>query len=295
MNALRALLLDPNENRPRSGWRLMAHIFLLVVLTSLLGMVFAAMAQSSPIFAFLGDSTFVAFVAVTASVWLARRWYDKRSFRSLGLEGGPTASRDLLAGIALGAVLMAVIFLVELAAGWLHFDGLAWGSANSVAGIGYWAAVFIMVGWYEELLTRGYWLQNLRDGLGLVPAVILSSVIFGLAHGANPNLSVIAVLVIVAAGVFFAFAYLRTGQLWLPIGIHIGWNFFEGPVFGFPVSGIQTGRLLHTTNVGPDLFTGGIFGPEAGLLGLAAVLLGILLVHLYSRRFPSAPQPAERR
>lgn len=294
MNTLRALLLEPNENRPRSGWRLMAHFFLLVVLTSLLGMVFAALAQISLLFSFLGDSTFVAFVAVSASVWLARRWYDKRSFRSLGLDGGPAASRDLLAGIALGAVLMAAIFLVELAAGWLHFDGPAQGSASSVASIGYWAAIFIMVGWYEELLTRGYWLQNLRDGLGLLPAVVLSSAIFGLAHGANPNVSVIAVLVIVAAGVFFAFAYLRTGQLWLPIGIHIGWNFFEGPVFGFPVSGIQTERLLQTTHVGPELFTGGAFGPEAGLLGLVAVLLGIVLVHLYSRRF-SAAQPAERR
>lgn len=287
MNALRSLLLDPNENRPRSGWRLMAHFFLLLILISLCTLTFVSLAQLSPVLAFLGDSTFIGFVATTLSIWLARRWYDKRSFASLGVEATPAASRDLLAGIAIGGLLMAGIFGAEWSLGWLQLAGAAEpsGASGLAASIGYWAAIFIMVGWYEELLTRGYWLQNLRDGLGLIPAIVISSAVFGLLHAANPNANVIAVLVIVAAGVFFAFAYVRSGQLWLPIGIHIGWNFFEGPVFGFPVSGIETARLLAHQVTGPELFTGGAFGPEAGLLGLAAIALGMGLVHLYARRF----------
>jgi membrane protease YdiL (CAAX protease family) len=284
MNSLRTLLLDPNENRPRSGWRLMAQTLLLLILTPLCAILLIPIGQLTPILAFMQDETFIALIAVTLSVWLARRWYDKRSFASLGLENGPAASRDLLAGILIGATLMGAIFAAEWGLGWLSLESAVQPEAQA-ASIGYWAAIFIMVGWYEELLARGYWLQNLRDGLGLIPAIVISSVVFGWAHAANPNANWVAVAVIVAAGVFFAFAYARSGQLWLPIGIHIGWNFFQGPVFGFPVSGIETARLLEHTVTGPELFTGGAFGPEAGLLGLAALLLGTLVVQLYAQRF----------
>lgn len=284
MNSLRTLLLDPNENRPRSGWRLMAQILLLLILTPLCAILLIPFGQLTPVLAFMQDETFISLIAVTLSVWLARRWYDKRSFTSLGLENSPAASRDLLAGIVIGAALMGGVFAAEWGLGWLRLESAVQPEAQA-ASIGYWAAIFIMVGWYEELLARGYWLQNLRDGLGLIPAIVISSVVFGLAHAANPNANWVAVAVIVAAGVFFAFAYARSGQLWLPIGIHIGWNFFEGPVFGFPVSGIETARLLQHTVSGPELFTGGAFGPEAGLLGLAALLIGTLVVELYTQRF----------
>jgi membrane protease YdiL (CAAX protease family) len=95
------------------------------------------------------------------------------------------------------------------------------------------------------------------------------------------------VLGILGAGYFLAFGYLRTRHLWLPIGLHIGWNFFEGPVFSFPVSGLDTARLLNHTVSGPELITGGAFGPEAGLIVLPALVLGAVLIHLYAKRFPS--------
>jgi membrane protease YdiL (CAAX protease family) len=85
------------------------------------------------------------------------------------------------------------------------------------------------------------------------------------------------------AGMFLAFAYTRTRQLWLPIGLHIGWNFFEGTVFGFPVSGLGlSGIIEHSVN-GPVQFTGGAFGPEAGLVLLPALALGTILVYYYTR------------
>jgi membrane protease YdiL (CAAX protease family) len=85
------------------------------------------------------------------------------------------------------------------------------------------------------------------------------------------------------AGVFLAVGYLQTKQLWLGIGLHMGWNYFEGNVFGFQVSGLDTFRLIHQTVAGPDWITGGMFGPEAGLIVLPAMALGVGLIYAYCR------------
>jgi membrane protease YdiL (CAAX protease family) len=84
------------------------------------------------------------------------------------------------------------------------------------------------------------------------------------------------------AGLFLAFGYIRTQQLWLSIGLHIGWNFSEGVIFGFPVSGLDGFHLPSITTIGPDLWTGGSFGPEAGLIILPALILGTFLIYFYS-------------
>jgi hypothetical protein len=92
-----------------------------------------------------------------------------------------------------------------------------------------------------------------------------------------------AVLGIFAAGLLLAFCYVRTGKLWLSIGLHVGWNFFEGVVFGFPTSGVTIYSLLHIHVTGPALWTGGAFGPEAGLIILPALAIGAGLVWLYTK------------
>jgi hypothetical protein len=98
----------------------------------------------------------------------------------------------------------------------------------------------------------------------------------------NPNLSWLAFLGLFLSGLFLAYGYLRTEQLWLPIGLHLGWNFFEGIVFGFPVSGNYTYQLVRQTTTGPELITGGAFGPEAGLILLPALLLGTAGIYWYT-------------
>jgi membrane protease YdiL (CAAX protease family) len=100
-------------------------------------------------------------------------------------------------------------------------------------------------------------------------------------HAANPSLSWEHWRG--CRGLFLAFGYLRTHQLWLPIGLHIGWNFFEGTVFGFPVSGLGYFRLIEQTSLGPEIATGGAFGPEAGLVILPVTLLGAVLIYVFTR------------
>jgi len=87
----------------------------------------------------------------------------------------------------------------------------------------------------------------------------------------------------VSGCVYLVYGYIRTKQLWLSIGLHIGWNFFEGVVFGFPVSGLDIYALTRIKVQGPEIWTGGAFGPEAGLIVLPSLLLGAGLIYLYTR------------
>jgi hypothetical protein len=232
-------------------------------------------------------ATIISSLAITLSVYFARRVFDHRSFLSLGVRWNSTAAKDLGAGIAISGILMALIYLVELGLGWSEFQGLSWQTIgwDQVLSLLFIAIlVWFLVGWSEELLFRGYWLQNLRDGTNFSLGVLLSSAVFAIEHVANPNFSWEALFGLFISGLFFAFAYWRTNLLWLPIGLHIGWNFFESSVFGFPVSGLDFPHLIAQTAKGPTIITGGRFGPEAGLILIPALVLGIGLIVFYTRK-----------
>jgi membrane protease YdiL (CAAX protease family) len=284
------LFFNPSEHRLRTGWRLLAHLVLLVVLYVTIGIFLGPLQvifglQESYTALFLFDAI-AALIAITASIFLARRRFDKRTFTSLGLVWNRRAARDLLAGIGITGLIMSLIYAAEAALGWLRFDAFAWQSEapGAIAGnLLLYLVIYLAVGWQEELLCRGYWLQNLSERLGAGWGVLISSWIFALLHAFNPNSSPAAVFMLIASGLFLACGYLRTRQLWLPIGLHIGWNFFEGPVFGFAVSGTSPFRLISQTPTGPELFTGGAFGPEAGLIVMPALLVGVALIYWYTR------------
>ena len=228
----------------------------------------------------------VALPAITLSVWIARRALDHRSFSSLGLELKAPAARDLLVGFLIPLPLFALIFVAQWGLGWLTIEGWGWAGGSfvlTVFGVLLGLAGFLAVGFYEELLFRGYYLQNLKEGTGLTLALFLSSAVFALAHAGNFSSSIASSLGIFAAGYFLAYGWLRTRALWLPIGLHIGWNFFQGPVFGFAVSGTPTPSIVVHSVEGPELLTGGGFGPEAGLIVLPLMGLGSLLIWLYTR------------
>ena len=284
MNFLRTIFISPDEPRLRAGWRLLLHLFII----AFVGIAFNYLFKLIPI-SFGGgmlESKLSELFVLTLAIYLARRFLDRRSFVSLGLKLDKKTGLDLLAGIVITFLLMGFIYLIEYGMGWLTFEGFAWdvepASRVTLNLLGVFG-LFILVGWNEELLSRGYQLQNLADGLNLTWGVIISSSVFDLLHLGNPNATWASVAGIFFAGVFLAYAYVRTGQLWLSIGLHIGWNFFEGAIFGFPVSGLDIYPLTKITVTGPELWTGGAFGPEAGLVVLPALALGAGLIYWYSR------------
>lgn len=285
---LERIFLSPDERRLRAGWRLLAQTLLMIVLSVLAGFVILLFLPPGEASNSLLIGQVVQLFVFTGSIFLARRFLDRRSIVSLGLKVDRRTLVDVLAGILITFIMMGAIYLAMVALGWSTFEAFAWQSESAAGVLMNTAAVlvvFILVGWNEELLSRGYHLQTLASGLNLTWGVIISSAVFGILHIFNPNATWVSVVGIFFAGLFLAFGYVRTKQLWLSIGLHIGWNFFEGTVFGFPVSGLDIYRILRHQVTGPELWTGGAFGPEAGLIVLPALALGAALIHVYSQAF----------
>ncbi len=282
---LRTVFLSPNEPRLRAGWRLLAQLILFTVISVMVGIPAVILMF---VFPALTDAMLLALngIPMVVSVLVARKWIDRRSVVSLGLRLDRQTLTDVLVGMGISVLQIGLIFVLEWRMGWLAWEGFAWQERPVFSVVGnllLWLGLFVAVGFYEELFSRGYQLQNLEEGLNTFWAVLLSSVVFGALHLTNPNATLISAVGIMFAGLFLAYPYLRTRQLWLSVGLHIGWNTFLGPVFGFPVSGMETPHLFLVSVEGPQLMTGGAFGPEAGLVVLPALGLGALLVWAYTR------------
>ena len=225
-----------------------------------------------------------AYATATAVVVLAYLSFAVRRGRApsdvgLGRRG---AIGHTVAGFAGGAVLLSCVVAVFAAAGWYRVEGA---DPDLVAFL-FTLGLFAFVAVFEEVLSRGMlfrWLER-RSGSG--PALVGSALVFGFLHGRNPGASTWSSLALsVEAGVLLAGAYMLTRTLWLPIGIHWSWNLVQGPVFGLPVSGMTTPGLLMAEVRGPELWTGGAFGPEAGLVAIAfGTAAGAVLVVLAARR-----------
>lgn len=282
---LAQIFFSPDRPRLRAGWRLLLQTLLFFVFSAVAAIVAALLGHMDPSVNSIWNHV-INLIAMTGSIYVARRWLDRESFESLGLRLDGKTLLDIITGIGITFLQMSLIYTLMSALGWLTLEGFAWefDALNVVvSGVLNFLLIFILVAWSEELLSRGYHLQTIASGLNLFWGVVISSALFGLLHLFNPNATWLSAAGIFLAGILFAYAYLRTRQLWLPMGIHFGWNFFLGVVFGFPVSGLDTYRLTRITVQGPELWTGGEFGPEAGLIVLPSLLLAGLLIYLYTR------------
>jgi membrane protease YdiL (CAAX protease family) len=287
-NILQVVFLSPGEPRLRAGWRLLAQTIVMLVLTVFMTIALVPFILTVNMSGTLGMflNQIAELVAFTGSIFLVRRVIDKRSIASLGLQPNPLViAKDILAGIGITFLVMGAIYMSMSALGWITFEGFAWHfepTSAVLTNVALNFAVFVFVGWNEELLSRGYHLQTIASGTNLIWGVVLSSSVFGFMHWFNPGATWVSTVGIFFAGLFLALGYLRTGQLWLSIGLHIGWNFFEGVVFGFPVSGLDIYPLTRIQVTGPEIWTGGSFGPEAGLIVLPAMILGSILIFAYT-------------
>ena len=228
--------------------------------------------------------TILVLALVFVAILIVAVFIDRRSLRGFGL-GGTGWLADLLAGLVVGFVMVAVAVGVLLLAGAGTIDSTAptatLGLTGLVAGFLFYAGV----GAVEEFIIRGYLLVNVAEGVrgvvdtdrtAVVVAVVGTAGLFGFLHAANPGGTTLSLLNITLAGIFFGLVYAVTGRLAFPIGVHITWNFALGPVFGLPVSGLTAdASLVAVEPSGSTLLTGGSFGPEGGLVMLAAIAAGV--------------------
>ncbi|MBI4944312.1 MAG: CPBP family intramembrane metalloprotease [Actinobacteria bacterium] len=250
----------------------------------------ALAADASPVPALVWPAALLGAAAFAAVYVALTRWIEKRPATELAL--GP-APRELALGLVVGAAAFS------LALGALVLGGLytvRGGSGLGATGTAF--AVGVVSGVGEEILFRGILFRRLSLVVGTYGALAGSAVLFGAAHLANPGATVWGALAIaVEAGLMLGLAYVVTGRLWLPIGLHAAWNYVQGGVFGVAVSGNDIGGSVWSSApvAGRDALTGGGFGVEASPAAVVVCLAVSAVLWVTARRRGLVVPPAWRR
>lgn len=264
---MKAAFLD-GEGRLRSGWKALGFLLLLAAINFGLLMLFKAVPALAAVRAAGWVGALVPTLLALAATAVCLR-LERRPLASLGLRLDRRWLLEFLAGTAGGVLLLVLAALVVRATGAFHWE------RNDAVGAGEllrWAGVFLGVACFEELVFRGYPFQRLVQGaLGARGTLALFALFFAFAHWGNPGMAgatkAWASVNIALAAVLLGLAWIRTGSLALPIGLHLGWNWCQGPLLGFQVSGTGAAGFLRPVldPRSPDWVHGGAFGLEATL------------------------------
>ena len=203
-------------------------------------------------------------------VGIFRRFIDEESFKSMGFYRRGILNETLF-GLGLGALIMATGFTTLVSIREINWLGLKVEADNIFLGFG----LFVLVALAEELLLRGYVLNNLMKSMNRLIALAVSAVMFSLIHVFNENFSWIGFWNLILAGILFGLPYIYTKSLWFPIALHFSWNFFQGIIFGFNVSGHITYSLFTQSRTADTIWNGGKFGFEGSVLSLVFQIVAI--------------------
>ena len=280
------IFYSKTESRLRAGWRIAIFSSVALVAVALFNLL-SPTAYSTTVF---------LAVLMMALLWLASRFIDKRPFTEFGFNLSGRWFRDFAAGILIAAIAMSIIYGILLWMGWVLVTDAPEGSTQEVL-TALLPALLLMtcVSIWEEAYFRGYLILNIKEGVhsrrignstAVLVAVVASSLLFGMGHLNNPGATGISTLNLVVAGMVLAYPFIVTGNLALPVGIHLSWNFCQGAIFGMPVSGNEFEySMINSHLTGPEAFTGGSFGPEAGASGLLGLMILVTLTEIYLSRF----------
>lgn len=280
---MRTIFYNSDENRLRAGWRILVTT----------GLIFSLLIFSAVLLRSEWGFNIALAIIVLGIMYVASVAIDKRGFSDFGFVISRNWIKDFLAGNLFAILSMGFAVLSLYAAGWLTpiKQEIRFFEPEFVMGIISTFILMVAVSIWEEAYFRSYLITNIKEGLSFIRAgthypviiaVILSSALFGIAHITNPNASWISAFNIAIAGVVLAYPYVATKSIAIPVGMHLSWNYFQGVVFGLPVSGQSLEpAILQFETSGPDIITGGSFGPEAGFIGLLSLLLMWSLSYVY--------------
>ena len=192
---------------------------------------------------------------------------------------------DLWTGLILGALSITILFVFLYSTNQIVLKNPL-SDPNITSALLVYFILFILVSLFEEILFRGYVMNTMRAKHNKKSVMyIVSALLFTFAHVFNPNLAILGLINIFFIGLLFAYMFDRTRSLLMPIGFHFTWNFFQGSIFGFPVSGLDPHGLYKidvTTNV--PLLTGGTFGLEASILTTIIIGINFMIVKMYTKQ-----------
>jgi membrane protease YdiL (CAAX protease family) len=274
--------------KPADPVRIALHVAVYVVLYFATAFVFG------PLLMWLGgEAGYLPAIALTGFAsalfanWLALRIYEARTLPDLGLAWNPASRWNLALGMAGGVASAVLVLGPPLAIGAARFAPMAgehpsWGAPLYLAVLLWFAAAG------EEMFIRGYGFQLLLRHAGPWATILPVGIIFAALHSGNPSASWLGLVNTAGFGVLFGFAFLRSRDLWLPIGLHFGWN-VTLPLFGTNVSGLKMGVTGHQMAwTAGRVWSGGDYGPEGSILtSVVLALLWVYVVRVPVRRQPS--------
>lgn len=270
----------------RSGWKVLSFFLLVIIIKIPFSIVLFQLAEMLALGSFAQDAVARASTLIAALIasYVCCKLLSGRDFVAYALHTGWWS--DLLKGHILAIMMVGFVVAVSWVLGGYE---LGFNRTFNLAQIVTFWAFLLLAASLEEVLFRGYPLQEFGHSLGSIPAALLMSVPFALVHTANPCHTLLANLNTILAGLWLCAAYFRTRSLWLATGLHLGWNFALGPIFGINVSGIDTftrGSLLATKESGHWLLTGGCYGLEGSLLAVFILIIGTFALSLLASPSP---------
>ena len=281
--------MNPTNNEPaiKRGW-LRAILILLpfIIFTGifqLIGTFVLALASNKDLLEMLQNQAdnstssflviqFFGTIGTLLLIWLFTRFIDRKKMIDLGLSFQKRA-KDIIYGLLAGFIMMGAGSLILYFSGNLTFNSITF----NLIGLAQSVLLFILVSINEEVFVRGYLLRNFMDSMNKYIALILSALIFMALHLMNPNVSLVGITNIFLAGLLLGIGYIFTKNLWFPLALHFSWNFFQGPIFGFEVSGTSSSSLISQSIQGNEILTGGQFGLEGSIIATVLCSLGIVL------------------
>lgn len=229
----------------------------------------------------------VTLIGSALLIWLFRSKIDRASFVSLGFQL-KKRGRDILLGLLIGLLMMGLGFGLLILLKKISIDHISFNATDFALSF----LLFVLVAFNEEIFLRGYVLNNLMLSMNRYLALFISAIAFSLLHLFNPHFSTLTFFVILLSGIILGISYIYTRNLWFPIALHFSWNFFQGTVFGFNVSGQDVYSVIDQRRPYDDLINGGAFGFEGSLLSIVFILLFTVLAwRIY--RTPEPPDNAE--
>ncbi len=268
----------------RAGWRIGIFLLIATACNTVITAPLMTLLKQIPGIPLQTAGAYLFYGTTTLATWIMLRFLDKRPFVAVGLTLKAKAGKELSQGLLFGSGMMSAIFVIEYATGMVYIEfrdvTLQQGLMIFINSI----MLYIIVGYGEEFLFRGYIFQTFIEGSNKAIATLTLALIFAMAHSSNPNASVFGLVNVGLAGIWLSIAYFKTRALWLPIGLHISWNFFQGFVYSYPVSGTTSVREQIGTAIvsGPDWLTGGAFGPEGGALATLMLIIGTVLIYKWN-------------
>ncbi|OOM73396.1 CAAX amino terminal protease self- immunity [Clostridium puniceum] len=293
------------ENKTRSGWKIGLIFISFIVTTTIATFIFSVgygviiVVNHSEVLSdqvkfmqyiqkqFSGMSNFPAVclqliqcISLILLVILFWKIWDKGKVREIGLTNIKSSWKDLCVGLLIGAVsftIVAFILLITKSVEMVNSFGSPKFSGVLITQL----IIFIFVGINEELFCRGYCMTVLKQTKKSWIPVVVSAIIFSLMHSMNGGISLLAYINLFLFGILMGYLFMKTKNIWMCIGYHITWNYFQGDIFGFLVSGSTTESIYSIKVVSPNLINGGSFGPEGGLVVTALLIVTTFLVYKF--------------